>query len=466
MRRAESSMCFKFVYIPCEPGMPMEEWELFPKKGDDEISCLTVHLQKWFSKSGRLSDDQKAQLKEQVKLHAQKKNLTVDNVFENSTISDDILQTESVEIITLLPPMQEHGYVSVSMYVDDKGLVRNLLQNDRASGLMESLTSRRGPVLGDAFLGRCYDNEQDTFKRLDFLLTDVSSSAGWAKICLEQKKSAVINHERMKEHFKQLTTSKVPKEQEETADDKLDDDLRSDLQQSLEDENDVLKRDGYASFPARNEPIPCSDEECFRIYQEIKGLGHESLKNRIYDLALRRYQKAKRYLMHRRHLNENAIKSISEKTWTENLVSCDLNIALAGLKLGRSRTCEKACKSALQLDPKNVKALYRMGLSLKGRGEYRQAQEFFNKCLALSPNPAAKEAIQACMREEKMASKAASDFATKIFSKGLGSFYPDAKPAEEEGKEEEPPALEEDKQGDEENKDDNCECCPTDSAAL
>ena len=108
----ESSMCFKFVYIPCEPGMPMEEWELFPKKGDDEISCLTVHLQKWFSKSGRLSDDQKAQLKEQVKLHAQKKNLTVDNVFENSTISDDILQTESVEIITLLPPMQEHGYVS------------------------------------------------------------------------------------------------------------------------------------------------------------------------------------------------------------------------------------------------------------------------------------------------------------------------------------------------------------------
>eukprot|EP00960_Hanusia_phi_P002600 75882-Hanusia_phi.AAC.4 len=398
----QSCVCFKFVYIPCEHSMSMEEWELAPGKGDEEIGCLTEHLQRWFSKSGRLSEDQKSQLKEQVKLHAMKKNVSVDTILGNSAFADDVLQTESVEIVLAAVLSPTSHTRAVSMYVDDKGLVRDLLRNERATGLMETLTGRGGPVLGDAFLARCYDNEQDTFKRLDFVLADVSSSAGWAKICLELRKSTLINQEKMKEHFKAITQDKVQDMNQETPEDKLEGDLRSDIQLSLEDENDVLKRDGYAAFPARNEPLPSSDEDCFRIHLEIKELGHECLKNRIYDLALRRYQKAKRYLIHRRHLNENAVKSIPENTWTDSLVACELNIALAGLKLGRSRMCEKACKSALQLDPKNVKALYRMGISLQGRGEYRQAQEYFNKCLAIAPNAAAKTALQACVQQEKL----------------------------------------------------------------
>ena len=34
------------------------------------------------------------------------------------------LWQESVEIVTLLPPMPESGYISVCMYVDDKGMAR------------------------------------------------------------------------------------------------------------------------------------------------------------------------------------------------------------------------------------------------------------------------------------------------------------------------------------------------------
>lgn len=35
-----------------------------------------------------------------------------------------VVWQESVEIVTLLPPMPESGYISVCMYVDDKGMAR------------------------------------------------------------------------------------------------------------------------------------------------------------------------------------------------------------------------------------------------------------------------------------------------------------------------------------------------------
>ena len=63
------------------------------------------------------------------------------------------MQTETVEIVTLLPPMAEHGYVTVTMYIDDRGIARALPRNDRATSLMHTVSNRAGPILGDAFLG-------------------------------------------------------------------------------------------------------------------------------------------------------------------------------------------------------------------------------------------------------------------------------------------------------------------------
>ena len=66
----ETVMAFKFVYIPCDRSAPMDEWNLHPKDKDDEIGCLTTHLQKWYARAGRLTEDQKQNFKGHLRMHA------------------------------------------------------------------------------------------------------------------------------------------------------------------------------------------------------------------------------------------------------------------------------------------------------------------------------------------------------------------------------------------------------------
>ena len=123
------SVAFQFVYIPCEQGQPMEEWSLHPKDQEDEIGCLTNHLQLWYGKRG-LTEEQKREFKEHVRMHLKKRNPAekteelLDNSMGNPDIAgmaDQILGSESVEIVTVLPPMSQFGYVTISLYIDDKG---------------------------------------------------------------------------------------------------------------------------------------------------------------------------------------------------------------------------------------------------------------------------------------------------------------------------------------------------------
>ena len=185
---APGAGAFKFVYIPCEQDQPMEEWCLTPRGQDDEIGCLTQRLQEWYGKRG-LTEEQRAHFKEQVRFHMQQKNpeqktaeLLEPKDPAIADVSDRILSHESVEIVTVLPPMSRFGYVSVSLYVDDKGVARGLPLNHRATSLLETVSTRKGPILGDAFVARTYDNEADEvcgFIRLDLGVADISSSAGW-----------------------------------------------------------------------------------------------------------------------------------------------------------------------------------------------------------------------------------------------------------------------------------------------
>ena len=190
---APGAGAFKFVYIPCEQDQPMEEWCLTPRGQDDEIGCLTQRLQEWYGKRG-LTEEQRAHFKEQVRFHMQQKNpeqktaeLLEPKDPTIADVSDRILSHESVEIVTVLPPMSRFGYVSVSLYVDDKGVARGLPLNHRATSLLETVSTRKGPILGDAFVARTYDNEADEvsgFIRLDLGVADISSSAGWVQICV------------------------------------------------------------------------------------------------------------------------------------------------------------------------------------------------------------------------------------------------------------------------------------------
>lgn len=254
-------VAFKFVYIPCEQSLEMEEWSLAPKNQEDEIACLTNHLQLWFGKRG-LTEAQKREFKEHVRMHLKQRNPAekTEELLDNSlgdpriaSMSDKILSTNSVEIVTVLPPSAQFGYVTISMYVDDKGVARNLPVNHRASSLLETVSTRAGPVLGDAFVASTYDNEMgdDGFRRLDFGLAAISSSAGWIKVCQRQKMLSVKNQDKLKE---QMVEIKNQRSTEPTAEDKtrmsIVEQERKDEAEALRDEANPLLRDGYEVFPA------------------------------------------------------------------------------------------------------------------------------------------------------------------------------------------------------------------------
>jgi len=233
---------FRFVYIPCEQGQPMEEWSLAPRNQEDEIGCLTNHLQLWYGKSG-LTEEQKRHFKEHVRMHLKHKNPqdNPDELLEPkdpkvADVSDAILRTESVEIVTLLPPQSRFGYITVSMYIDDKGVARNLPHNHRATSLLETVSTRMGPILGDAFVARTYDNEGDHggFLRLDLGVQDISSSAGWIKVCQQQKLLSIRNHDKHKELMEDMKHSR---NMQLTAEDKLKHTIQ---QEERTDENDSV----------------------------------------------------------------------------------------------------------------------------------------------------------------------------------------------------------------------------------
>ncbi|KAJ1468944.1 hypothetical protein T484DRAFT_1853625 [Baffinella frigidus] len=120
---------FQFVYVPCDSHSAMEEWNLIPKNKDDHIGCLTDRLQLWYAKAGGLTGEKRAHFLEHLKFQAKQKNLGEDaqeKLSGDDPFIDDLVSQESVEIVTLLPPMPESGYISVCMYVDDKGMARRL----------------------------------------------------------------------------------------------------------------------------------------------------------------------------------------------------------------------------------------------------------------------------------------------------------------------------------------------------
>ncbi|XP_055078437.1 FKBP prolyl isomerase 16 isoform X2 [Periophthalmus magnuspinnatus] len=68
-------------------------------------------------------------------------------------------------------------------------------------------------------------------------------------------------------------------------------------------------------------------------------------------------------------------------------LKCLNNLAMAQLKLEQNEEALKTCDEALQLDPHNVKALFRSGkVLLSDKGQYKEAMELLKRALKLEPS--------------------------------------------------------------------------------
>lgn len=80
--------------------------------------------------------------------------------------------------------------------------------------------------------------------------------------------------------------------------------------------------------------------------------------------------------------------------------------------------CIRACDSALELDPKNEKCLFRRGQSYMSMLSYDEAIKDFQEVLKLNPsNSAATQHIQTCREQMKVYQQHEKQLYTKIFSK-------------------------------------------------
>lgn len=166
---------FTCVFVPADVNSLIEE-KVMTFKEEDEVGCMSTMCQKHFqSGSGTLTPEQKASLKAQIEAQMKAKN-------QVGEIDDRLLDlmgsTETVDIIPIYPSRPDNNFVGINMYCDDKGVVKGLPVNVRASDIVR-VCGKAMQVNGDVFFGRVLDDGRDLFKRQDFLMADLSTSAPW-----------------------------------------------------------------------------------------------------------------------------------------------------------------------------------------------------------------------------------------------------------------------------------------------
>ena len=173
---------FKFVQIPFDESKPILEISK-SKEGGLEKDELQLYAKSLFS----TTDDEAARY-EAFKKGMEESGQSLANA-DPRILQNLAMMGASVEICTLGIATPANGYIGVSMYCDSHGQAKNMPPNKRATDLARACGHISLVVRGDAFIGRCYDNEEEPWLRLDFNINDTSPNADWViKSAIENSK--------------------------------------------------------------------------------------------------------------------------------------------------------------------------------------------------------------------------------------------------------------------------------------
>ncbi|KNC55579.1 MYND finger domain-containing protein [Thecamonas trahens ATCC 50062] len=168
---------FKIVYIPADQSQALEEWTVAIPPGK-KIECLTNRLKEHFqAATPSASAEEKEAQREAIRQQLQEK--MPGGATVPSELVDHFALMSTVDTVPLLVNKAAHDYIGVFLYVDDQGVIKNLPLNERAS-LVAMAAGNPLRVMGDAFLGMIYDNDDD-FERLDFTLDTLKNGEWRAK---------------------------------------------------------------------------------------------------------------------------------------------------------------------------------------------------------------------------------------------------------------------------------------------
>jgi len=173
---------FKIVHIPCEVADAMTEWVVDMPEGQ-EINCLIDTIKPHFSKfTAADAAKQRDAFAANLRTH-----LKPGQELTDSALTQIMSMGSLVDTVPLIYNTKDVGFVSVTMYVDDQGASKELPMNRRATAITQQC-HQPVQVLGDAFIGRFFDDE-DGYARHDFTLAE-ASDGGCPWFALAQRQAA------------------------------------------------------------------------------------------------------------------------------------------------------------------------------------------------------------------------------------------------------------------------------------
>jgi hypothetical protein len=343
----------KFCLVPADASQPVQELTFSETPGD--IGGFVQHINALYARDGAKVDVEV--FRQQVEVQAQKSGGAPPAV--SSDMLNKLALSQTVDIVHIMPALPANGWVGVYMYVDDKGIPKNLEKNRRAS----EFTAACGiptEVRGDAYISRLCDDQEDKFERLDFLTNEMTADAPWLK-----------DARRYNEERTQRGPPQYP---------------------------DAWK--GGASKPAAP---PADADECLSAASDLRAKGTAAFKAGDFASAAGHYKQAAD------ELNKIGDQPARKAEVDKERLPLHLNLASAYLHLEQPYDAIKACDLAVEIDSNSVKGWYRRGQACIKIRQYAAARRNLHRAAELEPqNREIRQELERCTHEYREQLEAAA----------------------------------------------------------
>lgn len=171
------------------------------------------------------------------------------------------------------------------------------------------------------------------------------------------------------------------------------------------------------SYEKERESWDMKTQEKIEAASKKKDEGNALFKAGKYMRASKRYEKAIRYIEY-----DSAFSDEEKKQSRVLRISSNLNKAACKLKLKEYEQAEKVCTKVLEMDSRNVKALYRRAQAYIHLADLDSAEFDIKKALEIEPdNREVKLEYKALKEKMREYNKKNAQFYSKMFSKTLDS---------------------------------------------
>ena len=342
----------KYVLVPADADAPMQELELdVPSELDANISCLTTLLQGYYRRTaGAFTQAGKEAMMESVR---QKMREQQPGSQPDEGMLSRLAESQTVDIVQVLPATRDSDFVGVNLYVDDKGQSRGSPLNARATAIC-SQCGTATDILGDGFFARVWD-DQEGFERQDFTLADLSSDAPWIKLAAERAARRADPHE-----------------------------AAARLQQA-------------GAPPAQCARPELGHEERLEAAAAERAAGAAGFKAGEHAEAAARFEAALALFAPRPA--DFPAEGEAVARMAELQLACNLNLAACRLRLEQPYPAIEACDRALGLDEQSAKAWYRRGQACLKLGQHEAARKNLTRACQLAPGSREiREELEKCKR--------------------------------------------------------------------